>query len=225
MKESGTDKMIVEVWSDVMCPFCYIGKRKFEAALARFEHRDHVQLVWKSYQLAPDMKTDPTLSINDYLAAHKGITAGEAEEMHAHVTEMAAAAGLEYNFNRTVVANSFDAHRFIHFAKQAGRQNEAEETLFHAYFTDGKNIADLDTLIHLGTGIGLDAAALRSALENGSFADDVRADIYEARQVRVQGVPFFLFDGKYTVQGARDSEVFLQTLEKSYAGWKRPPSV
>ncbi|MEI7661124.1 MAG: DsbA family oxidoreductase [Bacteroidota bacterium] len=212
--------MEIEIWSDVMCPFCYIGKRKFEKALAQFPFRDQLELTWKSFQLAPDMKTDPAKNINQYLAVHKGISIEEAAEMNDYVTEMASGVGLKYDFDKAVVANSFNAHRFSHFAKQAGKQDEAEELLFRAYFTEGKNIDDYPTLVQLGTELGLNAEALKAALESGMYADEVRTDIYEARQVGVGGVPYFLFDGKLAVQGARDSQVFAEALEKSFAAWK-----
>ena len=199
-----------------MCPFCYIGKRKFETALAQFENRDNLEIVWKSHQLSSDMITDSTKNINQYLSEHKGISLQEAARMNAYVTNMAAKEGLTYNFDKTVVANSFKAHQFAHFAKQYGKQDEAEEKLFVAYFTEGKNMDDDAVLIQLGAEIGLDTTALKTALENGMYIDDVLADIKEAEEIGVRGVPFFVFDRKYAVSGAQDSKVFLQTLEKAY---------
>lgn len=215
------NKMKVEIWSDVMCPFCYIGKRKFEAALAQFPHKDNVELVWKSFQLAPELKTQPGKNIHQFLAEHKGISLDEAKGMNDYVTQMAKQVGLVYNFDKSVVANSFNAHRFGHFAKQYGKQNEAEELLFRSYFTDGKNIDDQATLIQMGAEVGLDSTALKTALESGAYTDDVRADIYEAQQVGVRGVPFFLFNKKSAVSGAQDSKTFLETLEKAYAEWSK----
>jgi len=217
--ETTKNKMQIEIWSDVMCPFCYIGKRKFEAALNQFPDKQNVELIWKSFQLAPDMKTDTSKNINQYLALHKGITLQEAKAMNDRVTQMAAKVGLVYNFDKAIVANSFNAHRFSHFAKQNGKQNEAEEQLFKAYFTDGKNTDDFLTLIQLGEEIGLDTVALKKALESNMYADEVKADIHEARKVGVRGVPFFVFDRKYAVSGAQETQVFLQTLEKSYNEW------
>lgn len=215
------NKMKVEIWSDIMCPFCYIGKRKFETALAQFPKKDRVEVEWKSFQLSPDMKTDPGKNINDFLAEHKGMSVEQAKQMNDQVTQMAKQVGLTYRFDISVVANSFNAHRFLHFAKQHGRQNEAEELLFRSYFTDGKNIDDYPTLISLGTEIGLDAAALKTALENGMYADDVRADIHEAQQIGVRGVPFFVFNRKYAVSGAQESQAFLETLQKAYDEWSK----
>ncbi len=211
--------MKVEIWSDFMCPFCYIGKRKFETALAQFQHRDKVRLEWKSFQLAPELKTQPDKSIYQFLAAHKGISVEQAKGMNDQVTQLARQVGLTYNFDRSIVANTFHAHRFSHFAKQHNKQNEAEEILFRSYFTDGKNIDDYQTLIALGKEIGLDAEALKAALENESYADKVLADIDEARQVGVRGVPFFVFNRKDAVSGAQESKAFLGALQKSFDEW------
>ncbi len=215
------NKMKVEIWSDVMCPFCYIGKRKFETALAQFPQKDRVEIEWKSFQLSPELKTDPNKNINDFLAEHKGMSVEQARQMNDQVTQMARQSGLTYRFDKSVVANSFNAHRFTHFAKQNGKQHEAEEMLFRSYFTDGKNIDDYPTLISLGTEIGLDPAALKAALENGTYADDVRADIAEAQQIGVRGVPFFVFNRKYAVSGAQESQAFLETLQKAYDEWSK----
>jgi predicted DsbA family dithiol-disulfide isomerase len=148
-------KMQVEIWSDVMCPFCYIGKRKFETALAQFEHKENIEVVWKSYQLNPEMKTDPTKNSIVALAEHKGISIAESEEMHKYVIDMASKVGLQYNMNKTISANSFNAHRLTHYAKSKGKQLELEEKLFEAYFILGKNIDDQNTLIALGESVGL----------------------------------------------------------------------
>lgn len=207
--------MKVEIWSDVMCPFCYIGKRRFEEALAGFKHADEVQITWKSYQLNPTLVTDPSINIHQYLADAKGWQLDYAKQVNQQVTEMAEGVGLTYDFDRAIVANSFDAHRFSHLAKQHGLGDAAEEALFKAYFTEGKNIADHEMLVELGTGIGLDAEEVRQALSKDDFADDVKQDIEEARQLGIRGVPFFVFNEKYAVSGAQATEVFLQTLEKA----------
>ncbi len=219
--DSTKNKMLVEIWSDVMCPFCYIGKRRFEKALAQFPENESVKVVWKSFQLSPDMKTDPTKNIHQYLAEHKGFSLQQARQMNDHVTQMAAGEGLVFNFDMAVVANSLNAHSFTHFAKKHDKQNEAEEKLFQAYFTEGKNTDDYTTLIQLGAEVGLDTAALRSALENQTYADAARADVYEAQQLGIRGVPFFVFNRKYAVSGAQDTQVFLQTLEKSFPEWRK----
>lgn len=214
-------KMPVEIWSDVMCPFCYIGKRKFEAALEQFQNKENIEIVWKSFQLSPELKTQPGKNIHSYLSEHKGIPVEEAKQLNDRVSQMAKQVGLVYNFDKSVVANSFNAHRFSHFAKQYGKQGEAEEKLFHSYFTDGKNIDDYEMLVQLGSEIGLDTEQLKDALDNNKYADEVRNDIYEAQQMNIRGVPFFLFNNKFAVSGAQDSRVFLETLEKSFSDWRK----
>jgi predicted DsbA family dithiol-disulfide isomerase len=212
--------MKVEIWSDVMCPFCYIGKRRFEDALQHFENKDEIEIEWKSFQLNPDLETDTSINIDQYLADVKGWTIDHARDLNAHVTQMAAEAGLTYNFDKAVVANSFKAHRFSHLAKKNGLGIEAEEQLFKAYFTDGKNIDDLNTLVELGVQIGLDATAVKQALEGNAYADDVKHDIAEAQQLDIKGVPFFVMNNKYAVSGAQAVPVFEQTLQKAYAEWQ-----
>jgi predicted DsbA family dithiol-disulfide isomerase len=213
--------MKVEIWSDVMCPFCYIGKRKFEMALEQFPKKDKIEIEWKSFQLNPDMKNEPGKSINDYLAEVKGWEPAYAEEVNNHVTKIASEVGLEYNMDKAIVANSFDAHRFVQYAKTQGKGDAAEEQLFKAYFTDGKNTADHATLLELGIEVGLDAIELKNVLESTRFSENVKKDIYEAQQVGARGVPFFVLDRKYAVSGAQQPETFLGALEKSFAEWEK----
>ncbi len=219
------NKMKVEIWSDVMCPFCYIGKRKFESALSSFENKDLIEVEWKSFQLNPNMKTDPGKSVNTYLAEVKGWSPEYAAEASEYVSGVASEVGLEYNMDKAVVANSFDAHRFVQFAKTKGKGDEAEEQLFKAYFTDGKNTADIPTLISLGEIIGLDSQEVEQVLRSQEFADAVNSDIMQAQQVGVKGVPFFVLDRKYAVSGAQQPETFLGALEKSFSEWQNNSKV
>lgn len=209
--------MKIEIWSDIMCPFCYIGKKRFDDALAQFEHKDQVEIIWKSFMLSPELKTDPSKNINQFLAEHKGISLEEATGMNDYVTNMAAQAGLTYDFSKAVVANSFNAHRFSHFAKQYGKQNEAEEKLFAAYFTEGKNIDDAETLMAMAAELGLDVTKLANVMGSGAYAKDVMADIDEAQELGIRGVPFFVLNRKYAISGAQETAVFLDTLQKAFA--------
>jgi predicted DsbA family dithiol-disulfide isomerase len=212
--------MKVEIWSDVMCPFCYIGKRKFEGALKQFEHADHVEIIWKSFQLDPEMKTDSSKNTHQYLADRKGWTYEYAKEVSAHVTGLAKEVGLDYHFDKSVVANSFNAHRVSHLAKQYNLGDAMEEALFKAYFTEGKNIDDAETLIQLGTSIGLKAEEVEEVLVRNLYAEAVKKDIEEAQQVGVRGVPFFVIDRKLAVSGAQPGEVFLSALNKAWSEQK-----
>jgi predicted DsbA family dithiol-disulfide isomerase len=210
-----SEKIKVEIWSDVMCPFCYIGKRKFETALAQFKDKDKVEIVWKSFQLNADLKTDPSKNTIQHLAESKGWTMEYTISTVQYVMEMAEGVGLHYDFNKAVVANSFDAHRLIQFAKSKDKGDAAEERLFKAYFTEGKNTADHTVLLQLGKEIGLEETELKQVLDSDAFAKEVKNDIQEAEKIGVSGVPFFVFNRKYAVSGAQDPEVFLKSLIKA----------
>jgi protein disulfide-isomerase len=216
-------KMKVEVWSDIMCPFCYIGKRHYEQALKQFADSNNVEIVWKSFQLDPDIPSsfDTKVNVYQYLADRKGISYQQSVAMHQNVVNMAEAAGLSYHFDKVVVANSFNAHRLIQLAKEKGKGDEIEERLFYAYFTEGKDCGDLKVLTEIGTSIGLSNADVQEAFTNDVYAYRVKQDIHEADSIRVSGVPFFVFDRKYAVSGAQPVEVFLSTLSKSFAEWRK----
>jgi predicted DsbA family dithiol-disulfide isomerase len=206
--------MKVEIWSDVVCPFCYIGKRKFENALAQFGHRDDVQIEWKSFQLTPDFVPTPGESIHASLAKKKGVSEAEGRRMNDYMTQVAKEVGLDYQFDKAIPANTFLAHQLIHFAAHNGQQGAMKERLFAAYYLEGQNLNEVDTLVKLATEIGLDSDAARQALVAGTYANEVRRDEYEAQQISVRGVPFFVFDDKYAVSGAQPSEVFAEVLDK-----------
>jgi predicted DsbA family dithiol-disulfide isomerase len=206
--------MKVEIWSDVVCPFCYIGKRKFENALAQFSPRGEVQVEWKSFQLTPDFVPTPGESIHASLAKKKGVPEAEGRRMNDYMTQTAKEVGLDYQFDKAIPANTFLAHQLIHFAAHNGQQGAMKERLFAAYYLEGQNLNDVDTLVKLAAEIGLDADAARQALAAGTYANEVRRDEYEAQQIGVRGVPFFVFDDKYAVSGAQPSEVFAEVLDK-----------
>ena len=199
-----------------MCPFCYIGKRKFENALAQFPHKENIEVVWKSFQLDPTTVTDPSLNSVEHLAHRKGWSTQQALETTAHVANIAKQVGLDFHFDKAVVANSFDAHRLSHLAKKYGKQNELEEKLFKAYFTDGKNTADHSTLLQIGKELGIDEKEISEVLNNTTYSNEVEQDIIEAQQIGVRGVPFFVLDRKYAVSGAQESDTFLGALTKAY---------
>ncbi len=208
--------MNVEIWSDVMCPFCYIGKRKFEKALEQFPHKKDITITWKSFQLDPNTVTDPSLNTIENLRIKKGWSKQQTEETIAYVTNAAKQVGLDFDFEKAVVANSFDAHRLSHLAKKHNKQNELEEKLFLAYFTEGKNTADFNTLLQIGKDVGLDEAEMSEVLKGNDFAMEVENDIEQAQGFGISGVPFFVFNQKYAVSGAQEADVFLKTLHKVY---------
>lgn len=224
MQDIKTDKMQVKIWSDVRCPFCYIGKRKFEAALDKFPQKDKVEVVWKSFQLDPTLKTNPGKSTLDYFVKAKGVSKDQARQMFAGATQMARAEGIEFNLEESVTANSFKAHRLIQFAKSKGLGNEIEEALFKAHFEDAINIDDKNALINVAISIGLDAGEVENVLVSNAFANEVKQDELQARSIGVGGVPFFVFEDKYAVSGAQSSEVFLQHLQKSWEEYQQKNS-
>lgn len=204
--------MKIEIWSDIMCPFCYIGKRHLEAALEQFPEQDF-EIVWKSFQLDPFVVAQPDKNIYQYLSERKGISVSESEQMHQAVTERAAEVGLTYNFEKTKVANSRTAHRIIQLAKKSGLGDAMEEQFFHAYFTDGADLNDNDTLMRLAVEIGLNPLDIRDVLAHkDQFAAEVDADIRESQEIGVRGVPFFVFDRKYAISGAQPIDYFEQTI-------------
>jgi predicted DsbA family dithiol-disulfide isomerase len=210
--------MQVEIWTDVVCPFCYIGMRELEHALAEWPERDQVEVVWRSFQLAPDTLTDPTRNSLQHLAAKKGWTLERTREAMAGVSNRARAVGLNFDFDRATVANTFDAHRLGHYAAAHGKGEEIIERLFRAYFVDGRNVGDHATLAELGAEAGLSEAGIRAMLDSDRFATEVRRDLEHARRLGINAVPCFVFDRRFAVSGARESTVLLQALQQSLAG-------
>jgi predicted DsbA family dithiol-disulfide isomerase len=214
------NKMKVEIWSDIMCPFCYIGKRKFESALGQFQHRDNVEIVWRSFQLDPTVQPQDGKDVYTYLAERRGQSRDWSVKMHQSVVAMAKEVGLEYNFDKAKITNSYDAHRVIQLAKQHGLGDAMEERLFKAYFTEGEQIADHQTLARLAAEVGIRKDDVINALAQGSYNDAVARDIQEAQQIGVNGVPFFVLDRRYAVSGAQDPAAFLGALQKAFEDWQ-----
>ena len=186
--------MRVEIWSDIACPWCYIGRRRFEKALNQFEHRDQVEVIWRSYQLDPNAPRDYAGTVNDLLGQRYGMSREQAENTHTRVTALAAQEGLDYHLDRAHPVNSLDAHRLIHLAAQHQMQGEMKERLQKAYSTDGLVISDPDILVRLAVEVGLDADETWQMLESDVYAAEVRAEEQRAQALRSNGVPFFVLD-------------------------------
>ena len=208
--------MKVNIWSDVRCPFCYIGKRKFEMALEDFPQKDQVEVTWKSFELDPALETQKDVNIYDYFSKVKGVSKGQAEQMFNNVTQIAKEVGLDFNIEQSIVSNSFNAHRLIQLAKSKGLGDEAEEQLFKIHFMEGKDIDDKETLLQTGIRIGLNETDVKEVLDTNAFGYEVKQDESAAQSIGVSGVPFFVFNDKYAVSGAQSPETFLQVLEKSW---------
>lgn len=204
--------MKVEIWSDFACPFCYIGKRRFEEAAAQFD--GNIEIEFRSYELDPHAPVKSGESVHSALAKKYGMTVESAKAMNDRMTEQAKEAGLVYNMDTIVLANTHDAHRLSHFAKEKGRMNEFTERVLRAYFTESEHIADADLLAGWAEEAGLDRAEAKEVLQSGKYSDRVRADQEEARDIGIEGVPFFIFNDKYAVSGAQSVEAFKQVLDQ-----------
>lgn len=207
--------MQIDIWSDVACPWCFIGKRRFEAALAAWEHRDDVEVTWHSFQLDPTLPEHYDGTEVEYLASRKGLPVEQVRQMFAHVTEQAAGEGLAYDFDRLVVANSLRAHQLLHLAKAEGKADEVKEALLAGHFEQGIDIGDVEALVAIGVGVGLDAQQIRDALADERYVPAVRADIAQAQELGVNGVPFFVFDMRLGLSGAQPASTFIQALERA----------
>ncbi|MEE2522565.1 DsbA family oxidoreductase [Pseudarthrobacter sp. J75] len=208
--------MKVEIWSDVACPWCFIGKRRFEAALAEFPHRADVEVQWRSYQLDPGLPEHYDGGELEYLSSRKGLPADQVRGMFEHVAGQARGEGLHFAFDDVVVANSFTAHRLIHLAAAHGKQGEAKERLLSDHFEHGKDIGNRDYLTGVALELGIDAAEVNELFSSDKYTAEVRADISEARALGISGVPFFVIDRKYGLSGAQPAETFTAALNQAW---------
>ena len=209
--------MKIEIWSDFVCPFCYIGNKHLEDALAKFSHADEVEIEYKRYQLDPTAKQLRGKTMEETLSELKGMPLEQVKQMNKQVEASAKAVGLTFNNDTAKYTNTFDAHRLFHYAKAVGKGNELDERLKKAYFTDSLLISDFDTLVTLADEVGISKEEAHSVLESDRYSDEVKAEINEAGQIGVRGVPFFVFDRKYAVSGAQPEDVFTKTLETVWA--------
>ncbi|MCD1269560.1 thioredoxin domain-containing protein [Microbacterium sp. MEC084] len=211
----------IDIWSDIACPWCYIGKRNLEnglASVAGDEDAPQVEITYHSFELSPDTPVDFHGSSEDFLAQHKGITREQAKQMNDRVAQIAEQqAGLHYRFDLQQHTNTVKAHELIHFAKEHGRQVEMTERLMSAYFVEGRHVGRVDELVELAGEVGLDADAARDALESDHYLPAVRQDQAQARAFGINGVPFFVIDGKYGVSGAQPPEAFAQVARQVWA--------
>ncbi|WP_127531291.1 DsbA family oxidoreductase [Paenibacillus kobensis] len=208
--------MQIEVWSDFACPFCYIGKRRLEEAVAQFENRDHIDIQYRSFELDPNAQKEYPHDVHEMLSSKYGMTRDKAIEMNQNVGRSAAEAGLDFQFDQIKLTNTFDAHRLSHFGAHHGKRTELTELLLKGYFTDGKHLSDRETLLDIAAEAGLDRDEAAEALSSGRFADNVRDEEQEASQLGVRGVPFYVINRKYAVSGAQPTEVFLNALEQAW---------
>jgi predicted DsbA family dithiol-disulfide isomerase len=212
--------MDVEIWSDIACPWCYIGKRRFEAALERFEHRDQVQVTWRSFELDPDAPPERQGDLAARLAEKYGMSVEQARASQQNLTDMAAGEGLSYHFDKARSGNTFDAHRIIALAAEHGLQDAMKERLLSAYFTEGELVSDPEALGRLASEVGVPAAAVRETLASDRFADEVRNDELTAQRLGISAVPTFVVDRALGASGAQPPDQLLALLEQ---GWEQQP--
>jgi predicted DsbA family dithiol-disulfide isomerase len=208
--------MDVEIWSDINCPWCYIGKRRIEAALSQFEHTDVVRIIWRSFELDPGAPTEIPGNGAAMLAEKYGVPLERARAMEQNVSETAAADGLEYDLEHARIGSSFDAHRLVHLADRHGVQDAMKERLFRARFTEGRLVSDPETLVQLASEVGLDGAEARAMLAGEDFAAEVREDELTAQQLGITGVPMFVVDRAFGMSGAQPAEQLLALLEHAW---------
>jgi predicted DsbA family dithiol-disulfide isomerase len=212
----------VEIWSDIACPWCYVGKRRFEAALAGFEHRDDVQVTWRSFELDPGAPAERPRSGAEHLAEKYGASLEQARGMQDQMTAVAAGEGLDFHFERARGGNTFDAHRLVHLAAAHGRQDAMEERLMRAYLTEGELMSDAATLERLADEVGLPAGPVRELLAGDRFADAVRDDERTGAALGIRGVPFFVVDRAFGASGAQPPEVLRELLDRA---WEARPAI
>ncbi len=209
--------MQIEVFSDVVCPWCYIGKRRLEEALSTFAHADDVQVTYRSFQLDPSAPATSEFTLEQMLARKYGTSVEQAKQMNDRVGDLAATVGLDFRLDRARPANTFLAHRLLHFAASRDLGNELTERLMRAYFTEGVRIGDRDELLSLAVEVGLDGTEAAAVLGGNAFTDVVRADIALARAFGATGVPFFVFDRTYAISGAQETAVFAEVLQTAWS--------
>lgn len=216
------DKMKIEIWSDIACPYCYIGKRKLENALNKFEHKDEVEIVWHSYELNPDM---PKKALHEPFAEHfskaHNMSIEDTQRKFDEITQIAKETGLNYNFGKVVAANTSDALRLVKLANTFDLADECEEVLFKAYFVEGQDISDRDTLMRLGKEIGLNEKRISNMLDGNVYFDEIKKDIeYSENELKLEFIPFYLINGKHAIQGSIAENIYLEVIEKAYEEWK-----
>jgi predicted DsbA family dithiol-disulfide isomerase len=217
--------MDVEIWSDINCPWCYIGKRRFEAALSEFEHADEVNVTWRSFELDPSAPAEIPGNGAARIAEKYGVTVERAQEMEQHVTEVAAGDGLEYNLEHARLGSTFDGHRLVHLANEHGLQDAMKERLMRARFTDSQLVSDHETLVSLAVEVGLDADEVRAMLDGDDFADAVRDDERTAQEFGITGVPMFVVDRAFGSSGAQPPEQLLALLRHGWESRQATPAI
>lgn len=214
-QQEETPKVIVDIWSDVVCPFCYVGKRKMEKAIAELNATAQVQINWHSFQLDPNFPKGQSMSTTEYLVKRKGYPKDQVVIMQKQVADLGKEYGINFQFEQAKSFNTGDVHRLIHWAKKEDKANELKEKLMHTYFTNGVDLNDVNNILTLVAEIGLDTSKARSVLQGTEYQTEVENDIRKGREIGITGVPYFLINGKQSISGAQRDEVFIKALSSA----------
>ncbi len=206
--------MKIEIWSDVVCPFCYIGKKRIESVIKKYDGYEKFEIIWKSFQLNPNQQTQPELNSLKHLSEAKGWSMDQTKQIINNVCEIGSICEIKFEFEKSKVANSLNAHKLLHLAKKKNVQNEMKERLFHAYFTDGINIDDIEKLIEISNSFGISREDCMLALNNSEILKEIHSDFSEAQEIGIRGVPYFVFDRKYAVSGAQEETIFENVIQE-----------
>jgi predicted DsbA family dithiol-disulfide isomerase len=216
-------QLSIDIWSDIACPWCYVGKRRLEKALEEFEHKDSVAINWHSFELNPSAPRAIDEGPHaERLAKKYGMSLSQAEARIAHLRDVAKADGLDFDFEHIRPGNTFDAHRVVHLGAEQGLQGAVKERLLRGYLSEGEAIGEPDVLVRLAAEAGLDAEQVSATLASNAYADEVRADERQAAQLGINGVPFFVLGGRYAVSGAQPAEVLVRALRQAYTELVQP---
>ncbi len=216
------NKMKIEIWSDIACPFCYIGKHQLEKVLKEFPHSDEVEVIWKTFLLNPDIPSDSNMPLKEYFEKVKGMEPDRIEKIFAYTQHQAQKTGLYFNYEKTIAANTSNAHRISHLAKtkSAELQSQAEELLFRAYFIEGKDVNSAKVLMEIGKKLGFESDEVKCVLTEKQFNNSIAQDIQEATILDIQVVPYFIFNKHTIISGVQEETKILQALESAYQQWK-----
>jgi predicted DsbA family dithiol-disulfide isomerase len=210
------EKIKIEVWSDIICPFCYLGKRKLNQALGKLGLQDKAEIIWHSYQLDPEFPKNRSTSSLQYLKEKKNYSAEQIEAMHQYLTEQGKMYGIDFRFDKALTFNTYDVHRLWQWSKNSGRSDEFKEAVFLAYFTNGTDLSDNENLLNIIAGLGLGRSQAEAILKSDSYGQEIEMDKYQARQLGLRGVPYFLINDKTEISGAQDDKVFESVLSSSF---------
>lgn len=209
------EKVLIEIWSDVVCPFCYVGKKKLEQAIQRLNSEDKVEIIWHSFQLDPDFPKGESMPSTPYLSERKGYPKEQVIAMSENLTIQGKSYDIDFNFNEALTFNTLDAHRLIQWAKTENKSNALKEALMKAYFTDGIDLSKKENLISICKSLGLDTIKGQVVLDSNSYAEEVQNDIYQSRQLGIRGVPYFLINESLTISGAQSDEIFESVISSA----------